>query len=131
MPYSKHPRLKRAVQIGRAGAYGMLSGAGGTIFYVGDPPFGWMYTTMALLMLIGGLACLLGQIADLWIGELLGLPLVGAAMGAFGVLTMRDAGWSLITAPSILILLGVSVMFTMRWVDQFMLARSARFLAHQ
>jgi hypothetical protein len=131
MPYSKHPRLKRAVQIGRAAAYGMLVGAGGTIFIVGDPPYPWRYATMAFMLLVGGAMCLAGQLADRWLGELLGLPLVASAMATFGVLVFRDAGgWTIYSTPNILILLGIGVLFFMRWVDQFMLARSARFMAH-
>jgi hypothetical protein len=130
MPYSRHPRLKRAVQIGRAAAYGCLVGAGGTIFIVGDPPYPWRYSALALLLLVGGAMCLIGQLSDRWLGELLGLPLVGSAMGAFATLVIRDAGWTIYSIPNILILLGIGVLFYMRWVDQFMLARSARFMAH-
>jgi hypothetical protein len=108
----------------------MLAGAGGTIFVVGDPPYPWRYSMMAALMMVGGVLCFAGQITDRWLGELLGLPLVASAMAAFGVLTVRDAGWNIFSAPSILILQGIGIMFFMRWVDQFMLARSARFMAH-
>lgn len=129
MPYSKHPRLKRFVQIVRAGAYGMFTGAGATIWVVGDPPFPWRYSVMAIFLCLGGLLCLLGQLFDRWAGELLGLPLVATAMSVFAVLTVRDAGWNPISAPSVLMLGAVGVMFFMRWVDQFMLARAARYMA--
>lgn len=129
MPYSKHPRLKRFVQVMRAAAYGMLTGAGGTIWIVGDPPFPWRYSTMAVFLGIGGILCLLGQLADRWVGELLGLPLVASAMSVFAVLTVRDNGWNPISAPSVLMLAAFGLMFFMRWIDQFMLARAARFMA--
>jgi hypothetical protein len=131
MPYTRHPRLKRFVQVMRAAAYGMFTGAGLTVIYVGDPPFPWNYSLMSAFMAVGGVLCLAGQVTDRWLGELLGLPLVGTAMLVFGVLTVRDVGWNLISAPSVLILFGVGLMFFMRWVDQFMLARSARFMANR
>lgn len=128
MPYTKHPHVKRAVQIGRAGAYGMLAGAGGTIFYVGDP-YPWRYVAMGLFLAVGATMCLLGQITDRWLGELMGLPLVGTAMMVFAVLTLRDSGWSEYTAPSIFVLTAFGLLFVLRWTDQFMLARNARFMA--
>jgi hypothetical protein len=129
MPYSNHPRLKRLVQIVRAAAYSMFAGAGATILYVGEPPFPWRYVVMAGFMMVGGALCFLGQLLDRWAGELLGLPLVATSMSVFAVLTVRDAGWNPITAPSVLMLGAVGVMFFMRWVDQFMLARAARHMA--
>lgn len=132
MPYSHAPRLKRFVQTMRAASYALMLGAGGAMLAVGNPPFGPWYLGMALLAVLGGLLCFTGQIADRWVGELLGLPLLGTSMTAFGLLTFRDtADFGLIAAPSIFLLVAFGLLLFMRWIDLWMLARSARVLARR
>jgi hypothetical protein len=132
MPYSNAPRLKRFVQAMRAVSYALMLGAGGAMLLVGNPPFGPWYLAMAVTCVLGGLMSLLGQVSDRWAGELMGLPLLGTAMSAFGLLTYRDtAERGLIAAPSIFLLVAFGVLLLMRWVDLWMLARSARVLARR
>lgn len=129
MPYfQSNPRVRLLVRCLRVLAYSALATAGLFIVVIADPPFAPWYVAMGWFCLVGGALSGLGVLTGRWVGELLGLPLLGSAMGAFAVLTVRDAfpsgGWA--TTPSITILLSFGLMLGARWADVFSVAQHAK-----
>ena len=123
---SRHVIADRWSRAGRAIGYALIALAGGFILFLDI--FGPYYKTMGAWCLVGGAFCFVGAATDRWGGEYVGLPLVGSAMVAFSVLTVRDT-WALarwVAAPSILILFAIGVLFAARWADVASVARSAR-----
>lgn len=129
MPYfQSNPKVRTFVRVLRVLAYLALTVAGVFIVVIAEPPFPRWYVVMGWFCLIGGVLSGGGVLTGRWVGELLGLPLLGSAMAAFAVLTVRDAfpsgGWA--TVPSITILLSFGLMLAGRWVDVISVAQHAK-----
>lgn len=124
------PNVRKAIQVTRALAYGMFIGAGVSMMLIGFPPYSGWSQAMALLCVVGGTLCLAGQLFDRWMGELLGLPLLGTAMVALAVLTGLETDWDYMSGPTILLLTGFGTLLAMRWVDLSLLARANRIVSN-
>lgn len=84
-----------------------------------------VYVILCAWMGLGGLICAMGTAFDRWIGEFGGLPLLGTAMLAFAILTIRDNGWTSIGVANLLLLAGLGLLFLARWRDVAAVYRSA------
>lgn len=60
----------------------------------------WLWLVMSAWMGFGGLVSALGQLAQRWVGEFVGLPMIGSALMSFGVLQANVQDWSWLAIPS-------------------------------
>lgn len=135
MPYAvADPRLRAVTRTVRSTGYAALMAAGIILLAVGDPPFGPFYKALGGFAILGGFLSAVGTITGRWVEELLGLPLVCSALFTFALLDVRDTwdaqGW--VSAVSVAILAGFSVLLGARWIDVYAFARTTtRATIHQ
>lgn len=76
---------------------------------------GWVVYLWAVFLLLGGTLCSYGAVTDRWIGELLGLPLIAAAFGVYGVVLAFTR--TLTGAAAALAFTAVAFILFARWRD--------------
>lgn len=116
----------------RVTGYTMMAAAGAVAFAIPvssiQASTGWLVYLWASFLLVGGALCAWGAWTDRWIGELLGLPLISSAFGAYFIVlalsrTISGAAAALAFGAIALILLG-------RWQDVSVIRREADRAAH-
>lgn len=104
----------------RAFAYACFVSAGGTMLLNPNPPHliaqpdGVIATAF---LFVGSMLSLLGVLTDRWIGEYVGLPLLGTAMPVLGLLVAKTAfnAFPYGSVSILLMFLGFGWLFSSRW----------------
>jgi hypothetical protein len=117
LSFTTRSTLQRIV---RAVAYGLIGAAGALLLI--SPVFMADATPTAVLMswfiLVGGTSSALGTATDRWVGEFVGLPLLGPAFAVFGAITYRESHVAApyLAAANLTLLLGLALLFMARWI---------------
>lgn len=121
----------------RVVGYAFLAAAGVALvvandFYVFQK---WIWTTMAVFLVLGGSLCALGQWKRIWPPEYMGLPLVWTAMGVFTILqAVSMQGTTGIAFAlglgNLSLLASFATLLFSRWLDVAAVYRAAKEYAH-
>lgn len=84
------------------------------------------WAALSIWLLVGGLACAVGQFSGRYLGEYTGLPFVMTALVGFGGLQLAISNGELAAVPGVAMMWAFGLLTFARWNDIRHLFRSAR-----
>lgn len=112
-------RQSKYLRWGRTVAYFLIALSGSLLLLspIFTDFFGGVATVMSWFLVVGGITSMLGAATGRWVGEFVGLPLLGSSFIVFGLLSLAESFGvtPYIAVANMALLAGFAVVMSVRW----------------